>query len=262
MELNGQPADPAALRALALTNYGHFTTMRVDDGRVRGLALHLERLDRDCRAVFGTVLDTTRVRELVRRAVTGPSSHGSGTFLVRVSVFDPDLDIVRPSAPATPHVLITTRPAGPLPPAPLRVKSVPHVRDLPAVKHFGLFGALHARRAAQLDGFDDALFHGPDDRVSEGGTWNVGFVDGDGRVVWPSGDVLPGVTMALLKQHHPHTTRPVTVEEARGMQAVFATSTGIGVRAVSAVDTRVLSTGHPVAAALRSTYLALPGEVV
>lgn len=67
-ELNGRPVGADELQALALTNYGHFTSMRVEDGRVRGLALHLERLARDCRAVFGAELDTGRVRELARRA--------------------------------------------------------------------------------------------------------------------------------------------------------------------------------------------------
>ena len=33
-----------AIESLALTNYGHFTTMRVEDGRVRGLGMHLDRL--------------------------------------------------------------------------------------------------------------------------------------------------------------------------------------------------------------------------
>ena len=50
--MNGVPADLDQIKALALINYGHFTSMRVDDQRVRGLSLHLERLMRDCRRVF------------------------------------------------------------------------------------------------------------------------------------------------------------------------------------------------------------------
>lgn len=33
--LNGARATPDDLEALALVNYGHFTSMRVEDGRVR-----------------------------------------------------------------------------------------------------------------------------------------------------------------------------------------------------------------------------------
>ncbi|MFF7300811.1 aminotransferase class IV [Streptomyces sp. NPDC008265] len=258
MELNGAPADSEAVKALALVNYGHFTSMRVDDQRVRGLSLHMERLQRDCRTVFATELDMDRVRAYVRRAVDGQER----SFVVRVSIFDPALDMGHPSASATPHVLVTSRPAGQLPMPPMRVKTVPYVRDVAAVKHLGLFGALHGRRAAQLDGFDDALFYGPDDVVSEGGTWNVGFVDGDGAVIWPKAEVLPGVTMALLQQQHEHTVAHVTREAVRGMQAAFATNTSIGVRAISAVDAMPLPTEHPVLAALREGYLAAPGELI
>ncbi|MFE5597524.1 aminotransferase class IV family protein [Streptomyces sp. NPDC056549] len=257
MELNGAPADLEAVKALALVNYGHFTSMRVDDRRVRGLALHLERLQRDCRAVFATELDTDRVRDYIRRAVADQD----GSFVVRVSVFDPALDMGHPSAPATPHVLVTSRPTGRLPMPPMRVKTIPYVRDVPVVKHIGLFGALHARRTAQLDGFDDALFHGPDELISEGGTWNVGFIDNDGNVVWPKAEVLPGVTMALLQQH-PHTITHITQHEAHRMQAAFATNTSIGVRAINAIDSTQFPTEHPVLADLREGYLAAPGDLV
>ncbi|WP_406303672.1 aminotransferase class IV [Streptomyces sp. NBC_00885] len=258
MELNGRPADPESLKALALTNYGHFTSMRVDNQRVRGLALHMERLEHDCRAVFGTQIDTGRVREYVRRSVT---TH-NGSFVARVSIFDPALDIGHPASPATPHVLVTTRPAAPVPLPPLRVKSIPYVRDLASVKHLGLFGSLHARRTAQLAGYDDALFCGTAELVSEGVTWNIGFVDAEGAIVWPKGDVLPGVTMTLLQQHHDYATTPVPLTAARGMQAAFATNTSIGVRAISAIDDGPLRTEHPALSSLRDTYLSLPGDQV
>ncbi|WP_228977097.1 aminotransferase class IV family protein [Streptomyces sp. DH12] len=257
-ELDGTPAGADQLRPLALTNYGHFTSLRVEeDGRVRGLALHLERLARDCRAVFGTDLDTERVRGLVRRAVPAPPD---GPVVVRVTVYDPALDLGRPAAPAAPRVLVTTRPAGPLSPPPLRLRTLPYVRDQAAVKHVGLFGALHARRAAQLRGADDALFTDRDGRVTEGPTWNVGFVDAADRVVWPEGDVLPGVTMALLRRLHPHTTGRVTPADVAGMRAAFATNTAVGVREIAAVDGTALTTGHPVVAALRAAYRDLPGD--
>ncbi|MGI5341294.1 aminotransferase class IV family protein [Streptomyces sp. CA-181903] len=259
MELNGQSADLDALKVLALTNFGHFTSMRVDEQRIRGLGMHLERLVRDCRAVFDTDLDPEEIRSYVRRAVEGTE----GSFVVRVTIFDPDTDLGHPLDAKNPRVLVTRRPAGSstsLPP--LRVKSVPYVRDTPAVKHCGLFGTLRARRAAQVAGFDDALFVGPDDNVSEGGTWNVAFIDEAGTIVWPRADVLPGVTMALLQQIHEHTVAPVTLDAARGMQAAFATNTSIGVRTISAINETKLPTEHATLAALREAYFALPGETV
>lgn len=254
-ELNGLPVESDVLLRLALTNYGHFTTMRVEDGRVRGLGLHLERLVRDCRAVFGAGLDTEAVRRYVRQAVAGES----GPRIVRVTVLDPAVDLGRPAAADQPQVLVTVRPGAAVPQSPLRVKSVRHEREVPAVKHTGLFGALHARRACQLDGYDDALFVGADGRVSEGGTWNIGFIRRDG-VVWPEAEALPGVTAALLRQREAGTGAPVTLDELPDMQAAFATNAAIGVRAVSHIDEVSLDTGHPLLARLREAYLAVPGE--
>ncbi|MFF2506344.1 aminotransferase class IV family protein [Streptomyces sp. NPDC058067] len=260
--LDKEPASADDLLPLALTNYAHFTSMRVDsDQSIRGLSLHLERLVRDCKIVYGAALDTDRVREQIRTAL----AEKSGPCVVRVTIYDPAVDMGHPAEAKSPKALVAVRSAGPLPPAPLRVQSVQYERDLPQVKHCGLFGTLYARRAAQLAGADDALFVGGDGLVSEGGTWNVGFIDGNGTVVWPDARVLPGVTMALLRQHTDgisHQASAVTLEQAKSMAAAFATNTSIGVRALSAIDDVSLPTEHPVLNALRDSYLSIPGETL
>lgn len=254
--LDGAPAGGEALRALALVNYGHFTTMRVDEeGRVRGLGLHLERLERDCRAVLGAALDPGRVRREVAAAVRGEA----GAVVARVTVFDPELGVGEPERPARPRVLVTTRAAGAGEPGPLRVRSCVFAREAPSVKHVGLFGALHQRRAARLAGFDDALFTGPDGLVSEGPTWNAGFVAADGTVVWPRAEALPGVTCALLRRAVPHEVAPVGVRERRFV-AAFATNAAVGVRPIAAVDGRELDPAHPALERLQAAYRAVRGE--
>ncbi|AEH09859.1 aminotransferase class IV [Candidatus Protofrankia datiscae] len=155
MELDGAPPNVNDLVVLALTNYGHFTTMRVECQRVRGLSLHLKRLAHDCRLLFDAELDVERVRHLARRA-TRPI--GAGSCVLRITVFDPALEVGHPSVRAQPRVLVNTRPAPAAPLPPLRVRSVAYRRNMPAVKHVGLFDALRHRRAAQLNGFDDVLF--------------------------------------------------------------------------------------------------------
>ncbi|WP_174244042.1 aminotransferase class IV family protein [Streptomyces sp. TM32] len=262
LTLDGQPASAADLQPLALTNLAHFTSMRVDtDGSIRGLSLHMERLVRDCKIVFGADLDTGRVRDYVRRGLEGQDR----PCTVRVTIYDPKVDMGRPADADDPHILVSVRGAGMIPPAPLRAMSVTYERYLPEVKHTGLFGALNARRTAQLAGYGDALFVGRDGYVSEGGTWNVGFVDGEGSVVWPKALVLPGVTTALLQQHSTgieHHTVTVTLDQAKGMAAAFATNTSIGVRPLSAIDDTTLPTEHPVLSALTDTYLAITGETL
>lgn len=255
-ELNGVPVGLDELQTLALTNYGHFTSMRVEDGRVRGLSLHLARLARDCRAVFGTELDTERVRELARRVAPA-----GGVAVVRVTVFDPALEVGHIGGAAEPRVLVTVRPAGELPMGALRARSVAYVRDAPEIKSVGLFGSLRQRRAAQQAGFDDALFVDAGGRVSEGGTWNIGFVRG-GEVVWPEADCLVGTTMELVKQVHACTTAPVEPAEVAGFDAAFATNVAYGVRAVSGVDAVALPGSHPVIDLLHGRYMAIPGDLL
>ncbi|GAA1077764.1 aminotransferase class IV [Kitasatospora arboriphila] len=251
-ELDGRPATAAQLQALALTNYGHFTTMLVEDGLVRGLGLHLARLERDCRELFGADLDLERVRAYARRAA--PTA---GAATVRVTVFDPELDLGRIGGAASPRVLVTTRPAGPAELPPLRVRTVRYERDAPHVKGVGLFGALRERRAAQAAGYDDALFTDASGAVSEGGTWNIGFVRG-GEVLWPTADQLRGTTMELLQAAHPW--RALRITGAAGFEAAFATNAAVGVRPVAAVDGTDLAVAHPVVAALRAAYAAVRGE--
>lgn len=256
-KLNEQPATAEDLLPLALTSYGHFTSMRVDaDHRIRGLSLHMERLVRDSRIVFGTAVDTGRVRDLVSKALDGRD----GPCVVRVTHFDPTVDMGHPEDATEPQIMVTVRPAGELPPPPLNAMSVRYERDLPEVKHCGLFGALHARRTARLRDFDDALFFGADNHVTEGGTWNVGFIDENGTIVWPEGPVLPGVTAALLQQRTEYKVAPVTLDEAKAMPVAFATNTSIGVRALSAIDDTHMVVEHPVLSALREMYLSVPGE--
>ncbi|MGW1374547.1 aminotransferase class IV family protein [Streptomyces sp. NPDC002446] len=255
-ELNGRPVGVDHLQVLALTNYGHFTSLRVDEGRVRGLSLHFERLARDCRALFGAELDIDYVRELIRRVAPA-----RGSTTIRVTVFDPAMDLGRPDRATDPQILVTHRPAAKLPLPPLRVQSSLLARDAPEVKSVGLFSLLRHRRAAQLNGFDDALFVDENGAVSEGGTWNVGFFDGD-RVVWPSADCLPGVTMRLLQEAHEHSVLPVPLGGIDSMEAAFATNAAIGVRAITCIDAIELPGDHWIIDTLRKEYMNVSGESI
>ncbi len=255
-QLDGAPAPPDVLQALGLVNYGHFTSMRVENQRIRGLSHHLDRLARDCQVVFGAHLDRDRVRGYVRHALQDMQ----GSAIVRVTVFDPALELGHPGADAHPRVLVTTRPAAALPPPSMRVQTMGYQRDLPAVKHIGLFAALLGRRRAQLAGFDDALFVDSASFITEGATWNIGFYDGE-RVVWPTGDMLTGVTMRLLRQVHDQTVNvPVNVGDIVAMQAAFATNTAVGVRPITAIDDVALPGDHPIFEILRKEYEEIPAE--
>jgi len=254
-ELDGRPVTAGELQALAMTGYGHFTTLRVEAGRVRGLALHLDRLVRDCRATFGVPLDPDRVRELLRRAAPP-----GGVCTIRVTVFDPATDLAHPAEAKDPHVLVTRRAAGDqLLPA-MTVRSAVHRRDSPEIKSAGLFGSLRQRRAAQLQGYDDALFTDQDGYISEGTTWNIGFFDGD-HVVWPDTPCLPGVTMRLLRQPS-HRVAPVSLADLGRMRAAFATNAAIGVRPIAGIDGTGFPGRSPYLDELRTAYLNIEPEAL
>ncbi|MFI9327125.1 aminotransferase class IV [Kitasatospora sp. NPDC052868] len=259
IEIDGAPPGAGQLAALGLLNYGHFTTLRVEDGRVRGLALHLDRLARDGRLLFGAEPDRAVVRERVRAVLPADG----GPVVVRVTAYDPALGVERPGAAAAPSLLVTTRAAAALAPGPLRVRTTAYTRELPEVKHTGLFGLVRQRRLAQLDGYDDALLVDAAGRVTEGATWNIGFHDGR-RLVWPEGDQLPGVTAALLAAAHtgPQCREPVRAADPGRFAAAFALNAGVGIRPIAAIDGTAFDPDHPVLDVLRQEYQRIAADEV
>jgi branched-subunit amino acid aminotransferase/4-amino-4-deoxychorismate lyase len=256
-ELNGRSIDAADIQALALTNFGHFTSIRVEANAARGLTRHLDRLVADCRTVFGAELDPDQVRHYIRHGLSGLTQ----PIIVRVTVFDPGLSLGHPAGEAHPSILVTTRPAVSVPQPALRLRSVRYERELPTVKHVGLFGAIWHRKQAQEAGYDDALFVDDEGRISEAATANVGFIDGD-QVTWPDAGTLPGVTMALLSEAHtgPVATAPVDLDQMRDADGAFATNSAVGIRAVKSVDEVIWNDEPTSLAVLRKAYESIPPE--
>jgi len=214
------------LRAAALSGYGHFTAMQVRSGRVRGLDLHLARLDAANRELFGVALDTATVVGHIRHALGRDVSDAS----VRV--------IVHESAEA-PSVMVTVRPPASMPGGPWALRSVPYQRSLAHIKHASDFGQRYYQRIAHANGFDEALLTGPDGIISEGSITNVGFFDGAG-VIWPAAPALSGITMRLLEpalagRGIPSRRAHVRASDLTSFQGVFVTNAR-GIAPVARVD--------------------------
>jgi len=234
--LNGEPATADDLRALALANYGHFTSMQVRDGAVQGLDLHLRRLQAATRELFGADLDAADVR---RQACAALERAGLSDASLRLTVFSRRFDY-RDAGRDVPVDLLASLspPAARFRPA-LRVKSYGFVRPVPHIKHVGTFPLFHYRRRARADGFDDALFVGPDGAMVEGSIWNLGLWDGE-RVVWPDGPALRGTCEQLLQaglaaSGVPQQVRRVAQAEAGSFLAAFACNAS-GLQPVTALD--------------------------
>lgn len=257
-ELNGSAASIDDLRTLALINYGHFTSMQVHDGCVRGLDLHLRRLDRSTRELFGHPLDVDATRGYMRRMV----GDVAGPLSLRINVFSRELDRDRLAVPAQPDVLVTVSAARTLVPNPLRVRSVRYERESPHIKHVGTFGLFQQRRLAQAAGFDDALFVDATGAVSEGSIWNVGFFDGE-RVIWPDAPALDGTSMQLLKaglreRGELTVTRRIELSEMASFRSAFFTNSSCAVCAIPRIDSIDLAVDSDLLALLEGCMQQAP----
>jgi 4-amino-4-deoxychorismate lyase len=251
-QLNGREPTPDELHRMAIGNYGHFTSMQVRDGRVRGMALHLARLD-DGNAMFfgrrGDVEDELRLRGWIRQAlgaVADASVRVTVTELgVLVSVGDPVPDDPRP---------------------PLRVRTDGYERPWPAQKHAATMGLRYALRAAAAAGYDDVLFIGRDGRVREGSVWNVAFWDG-AQVVFPDAAMLKGVTMVLLQialsmTGIPWRLRPVRVSELPDLLAAAAINSQCPAQPIGSIGDVVFGEHEKLVSALRTAWDTVPWDEI
>ncbi|MEU2544489.1 aminotransferase class IV [Streptomyces roseolus] len=249
IEIDGVPAaDPASLAA-ALSGYGHFTAMQVRDGRVKGLGLHLDRLDRATRELFGAPLPGGRVRDLLARAVRASGRRDSSA---RVYVYG-DGPRVR--------VVVTVREAAPDGlGAPQRLTAVDYLRPAAHLKHLGGFGQTYHGDAARRAGFDGALLTTPAGEVAEGAVANVAFWDG-ASLVWPTAPHLTGITMALLAPRLPSVHRPVPLDGLPGFRAAF-TANSRTIAPVTAVDGVTYPVDEALMARVVEAYAEVPGEKI
>jgi branched-subunit amino acid aminotransferase/4-amino-4-deoxychorismate lyase len=226
IEINGRPAEGVDVHHAVMANYGHYTSMQVRDGAVRGLDLHLARLDQASSQLFGQAVDHDRIRAFVRHALDGVPAAS-----VRVTV------VQRPRDPLSTDVLVSVSdPVDDTPGPALRVRSTEYEREVAHLKHVATMGVTYHWRQAVVAGFDDVLFVGRDGLVREGSVWNIAFWDGE-QVVWPAADVLPGVTMQLLQRAGvPWTSRELTVADLPGLGAAVATNSHCPSQPLASID--------------------------
>lgn len=238
---NGVPADAAALQALALVNYGHFTSMQVRGGAVQGLDLHLQRLAEGNRALFDAPLDAAQLRAWMRLALAQMPDAS-----LRVTVFSRGFDHRQPQRPCQPDLLISLTPPAPPGQGAVTLQAVAFQRPLPQLKHVATLPLFHYRRQARLAGYDDALFLAPEDgRVIEGSVWNVAFWDGQ-QVLWPQAQALRGTCEALVRRGLAQLgvaqcEQVLSLEQAQRLPAITLNATGV--QPVSAIEGAALPDG-------------------
>ncbi|MEV4016468.1 aminotransferase class IV [Nonomuraea angiospora] len=212
----------ADARLMWQARYGHFTAMQVRDRRVRGLDLHVARLEAANAELFGVPVDRAAVLGSVA-AVLGDDVRDAS---VRVSVVE---------FADGPRVIAVAAPPHEPPAGPVSVKSVVGQRYLPHIKQASGMMQAHIGRQVEREGFDEALLTTGDGLISEGSITNVGGFAG-GRLVWPDAPMLRGITMQLLERMDvPQERRPLKVADLQGFDQVFLCNSW-GVWPVGGVD--------------------------
>jgi branched-subunit amino acid aminotransferase/4-amino-4-deoxychorismate lyase len=250
VELNGEPVGSVGVDLLRTASYGHFTSMQVRDGRVRGLDLHLGRLDAASRELFGSGLPGDRVLANLRGAL-----HRSGArdASVRIAAF----------RGAT--LVTVSDPIGPTATSP-RLLAVEHERAVPHLKHTGTFALVYFGEQAQAAGYDDAIFVDRAGHVSEATIWNVCFA-ADDRIVWPRAAVLPGITMLTLQQGLAATgvgseEREIPLADLDSYDAAYLTNSidpALPVASITTPDGTVTYGAHAESAeVIAAAYAAVP----
>jgi branched-subunit amino acid aminotransferase/4-amino-4-deoxychorismate lyase len=258
LELNGVPLVSVPTTLLKAIGYGHFTSMQVRDRRVRGLDLHLERLDRSSRELFDRGVSADRILSVLRTAL----DHAwSPDVSVRINAFALDRDV---------DLLVTVSdPIEPTPAAP-RLLAFDHERPVPHLKHSGTFSLTYYGRQARLAGYDDALFFDRAGNISEGAIWNICFATGH-RIIWPEAAVLPGITMLTLQAGLDtlavaRETVPIPLTSLATYDAAYLTNSIDPALPVASITTPTGTTTYPAHTAsadlIAKAYAAIPLDPV
>ncbi|WP_405063098.1 aminotransferase class IV [Kribbella sp. NBC_01505] len=205
--LNGEPLHTVTPQLLRATSYAHFSSLQVRDGKVDGLDLHFERLDRSTRELFGRSLEAAQIRAVLQAGL----AHTDGNASFRLTVLDTDLllRIEPPIAPST---------------TPVRLQPIQHQRALPHLKHTGTFDLIYFGRRAQEAGYDDAVFHTAAGEISEASIWNICFARGP-EIVFPAAPILNGIRQQVLQRGlAAYETSPVLVSELASFDAAYLTN--------------------------------------
>lgn len=157
----------------------------------QGVDLHLARLRRDHLAIFAIPLSDARLAAALAPAGDHVEAVAADATLRIAIVPDACREVAR--------IHVSLSPPRQVPALAVALASACHVRRDPARKHADIAGQRALLAAVRARGFDDALMLDAAGEVLEGTFWNL-LVCREGRLLWPAGPSLRGVTQQLLQQ--------------------------------------------------------------
>ena len=259
--IDGLPPTESDLTYLALVNYGAYTAFRVEDGGVRGLDHHLGRLDDYAGALFGEPVGERTLRACIAAAVGDRRE-----AWLKVSLFSPEILARKPSAWVRPKVMTALSPPPPPLATSVRLQIQTYAREMAHIKHTATLGLVHARRLAREAGYDDVLFAAVDGLISEGASWNIGFLSGD-TVVWPRAPMLTGVTQILIDRGlagvgMTSVTRPIRTSDIPTFDGAFLCNSATPACPITAIDGHAFQTSPDVIDCLAAAWASNPQEPI
>lgn len=225
---------------------GLFETVLAEDGELKRLPAHLERMAKGCAALGLPAPDPAEAERLMREALAGVSGRAAVRLTLTAGAGGRGLD--RPET-LTP-VLFATAAAAPKPDGPASLVTARTRRNdgSPAsrLKTLSYLDNVLARREARAKGADEALMLNTQGELACAAAANLFWVSG-GRLYTPHLDcgVLAGITRARVIAAAAELGEPVRAvraapEALKDAQGVFLTSSLIGLRPASKLDGRRL----------------------
>ncbi len=218
---------------------GCYTSARVEDGRARFEARHLERLRRDARSLGLGEPDPEECREALRALAR--AAFGAGSGVVRLQVGrdgDGVLHLVGAARPLGPEGLPWTAVLAPSP--------HPGPRPWGGAKVSGQPEVALARNAARAAGADEALLLDAVGFLVEGARSNLVVVRADGAWVTPPlrRGAVSGVARAILLEQTPELREAdIEREELWTARALVAVNAVRGAVPIARLDGRPLDPG-------------------
>ncbi|MDM8560860.1 aminotransferase class IV [Candidatus Parabeggiatoa sp. HSG14] len=247
---------------LALYNYAVFTSFLTQNGSAKKFEYHLERLNRDCSAIFGTHPSEELIRKNIRHFLTNFESLDS--VIVRVTIFPKKFSLAHPGNIQGLNILVTGHSHGSVSgKVPLKLLVVDTQRTMWSQKTTNMIANLKARAIAQKQGYNDVVLSS-DNLITEGATWNIFFLQKEKLITPPIQDgLLPGIIRKIVLENISQTSvelkeESVYVSSLENFDGCFITNAAIGIAVVGSINEFSYKTESEIIKQIKEVYTSIP----
>lgn len=251
------------LQSLMLYGCGVYTSFALRQGKVKGLKMHLERLQRDSKFLFGFEPSRADIRANMTQFIAG--AEVSDAIAVRITIFAKQFSLSQPERIEELNILVTGRELNPASPREIKLMRVECDRPFPTYKTTDLLVNLQARRRAREQGYSDALLT-RNGLITEGATWNIFFVK-DSIVYTPP--VRDGLLPGILRRQIIENAAPwgmelqqtsIPQDSYTEYDCCFIGNSVVGISPVAAIENKVFHRNCQAIAKLEELYGKIPDE--